>query len=397
MGIGMLIFLLGNITPSYAQPANDNVCQALEILVGCPAEVVDNANATVEANENSIVPPTSTNCIAGTWCDQSGPDGGAGFNNSVWFKFTAPATTTVLIDICASSFDSQLALYQADDCSDFSSFTWIWATDDQAGCGNFVDENGDTQTDLSSTLRIECLVPGEEYLIAVDAWQNAAGDADTLGNVIISIIEDDQMDPGVNISNVVGLINPQCPGGEDGAIDISLITGVEPVLYEWSNGDSTQDLTNIASGTYTVTVTDFCGTTQVASYDLEDPDEPEALTLAQDNVEVVHPTHCGDYAYGGQLTATVASGVGPYQYQWSNGETDPHIDSLSDGTYTLTVTDACGVNSSVKTYTLGASAGPDMMCDNNSQVQIGVDNSQISGRSDALSYTDLVVDDLNIG
>jgi len=52
-------------------------------------------------------------------------------------------------------------------------------------------------------------------------------------------------------------------------IDISVSGGTAPYVYSWSNVASTEDLTNLSSGTYTVTVTDANGCTSTESFTVE--------------------------------------------------------------------------------------------------------------------------------
>jgi hypothetical protein len=51
--------------------------------------------------------------------------------------------------------------------------------------------------------------------------------------------------------------------GNDGSIDLSVTGGTPGYTYSWSNSATTQDITNLAGGTYIVTVTDTNGCTQI--------------------------------------------------------------------------------------------------------------------------------------
>ena len=52
---------------------------------------------------------------------------------------------------------------------------------------------------------------------------------------------------------------PSCPNYNNGAIDLNPAGGIGPFTYTWSNGATTEDISGITAGTYTVTVTDGNG------------------------------------------------------------------------------------------------------------------------------------------
>ena len=47
-----------------------------------------------------------------------------------------------------------------------------------------------------------------------------------------------------------------CEGSDDGAIDLTQVGGFGSVSMNWSNGASTEDISNLSSGLYSVTMTD---------------------------------------------------------------------------------------------------------------------------------------------
>lgn len=128
-------------------------------------------------------------------------------------------------------------------------------------------------------------------------------------------------------------LNVTCYGGSNGVIDLSVTGGTSPYSYLWSNGSTNQDLINVISGSYNVTVTDAEGCTILGSYSLTQPSSGITITSIVSNVS----------CYGGLngvINCNVNGGIPPYSYSWSNGSTQEDLTGIGAGNYILTVTDA---------------------------------------------------------
>jgi hypothetical protein len=75
-------------------------------------------------------------------------------------------------------------------------------------------------------------------------------------------------DAGINITDQ--LTHVACNQAALGAININVIGGTSPYTYQWDNGATTQDLSNLAVGSYELTVSDANGCTSIVSYDVLD-------------------------------------------------------------------------------------------------------------------------------
>ncbi|MBK6995566.1 MAG: hypothetical protein IPH31_11795 [Lewinellaceae bacterium] len=129
--------------------------------------------------------------------------------------------------------------------------------------------------------------------------------------------------------------DPDCILGNNGAIDLTATGVFGPFEYAWSTGETTQDLSNLTAGTYTVTVTYALGTcTQTLSVALTDSSTISLSTVVTDANSCL--------GTNGLIDLTVAGGTGPYSYIWSDGEPSQDASPISLGTFTVTVTDASG-------------------------------------------------------
>ncbi len=127
-------------------------------------------------------------------------------------------------------------------------------------------------------------------------------------------------------------VNPLCGGFNTGSITATVSGGPAPFTYQWSNGMTTNPVTMLPVGTYTVTVTAANGATGSATANLT---APPVIGLT------INVNTC---AVPGSMTATVSGGIPPYMYMWSNGGTTPTISNLAPGEYCVTIMDSnnCG-------------------------------------------------------
>ena len=133
-------------------------------------------------------------------------------------------------------------------------------------------------------------------------------------------------------------VNVLCSGNNTGSINLTVAGGTAPYTYAWSNNTTLEDPTGLASGTYTVTVTDANGCTAQTSVTITQPQAPLALSTTQTNV--------GCFGNNtGSINLTVTGGTAPYTYAWSNNTSLEDPTGLASGTYTVTVTDANGCTS----------------------------------------------------
>ncbi|MEL6823573.1 MAG: Ig-like domain-containing protein, partial [Calditrichota bacterium] len=128
--------------------------------------------------------------------------------------------------------------------------------------------------------------------------------------------------------------NVDCFGEATGSVDITVTGGFPPYSFLWSNGATTEDLTNVPAGSYNVQISDTTGCTfEFASAIVIDG--PAAnLGATSSIVDVL----CFGEATG-SIDLTVSGGTPGYTFAWSNGATTEDISGLAAGDYTVTITD----------------------------------------------------------
>lgn len=136
------------------------------------------------------------------------------------------------------------------------------------------------------------------------------------------------VDDGFTIQSNVDSIN--CFAATDGSISTSITGGEAPFQYLWNTSETTPNLSQLASGSYTLTVTDALGCTNQIQHQLSAPIELNIILTKTD-------ASCFA-ATDGSIQASVLGGRAPYNLTWS---TPVVLDSnmLAAGNYEVTVTD----------------------------------------------------------
>ncbi len=106
-----------------------------------------------------------------------------------------------------------------------------------------------------------------------------------------------------------------CNGSVNGSVNLQLTGGSSPFTFAWTGpggfSASTEDITGLAAGVYTVTVTATGGCTTDSSFTVTQPD-PLNITCTGTNVTC-------NAANNGTVSVSVSGGTGAFSYSWTNG------------------------------------------------------------------------------
>jgi hypothetical protein len=135
-----------------------------------------------------------------------------------------------------------------------------------------------------------------------------------------------------NINPVINNVN--CFGQSNGSISLNPSGGSIPYTVNWTNGSSADEITNLTKGIYQATVTDA-----------------NSCEIGTPLIPVLQPMALSvDTATGSNNITTIlaSGGTAPYSYLWNNGDTSSNSSNLAAGTYSVTVTDAHGCDTTMQ-------------------------------------------------
>lgn len=133
-----------------------------------------------------------------------------------------------------------------------------------------------------------------------------------------------------------------CGNSSDGAIDLTVNGGTSPYVFAWIGPggftSSSEDISNLIAGSYTVVVEDDRGCIATQTFELQPPTSLDATFNTTDILCFGENT--------GEIITTPSGGTAPYSFVWigPNGyfSTDQDISNLFAGDYELAMFDANG-------------------------------------------------------
>jgi len=167
-------------------------------------------------------------------------------------------------------------------------------------------------------------IPAGTYVVMV---------TDTLGNTAQETFTINQPLEPLNILEYITDVS--CHGEQNGMIEIEVFGGTQPYTFLWSNGETTQNASNLAAGTYSLIIEDVNGCILEEVFDVNEPD-----LLFISNIEITGTVCINDET--GVITFDTNGGVPPYTYLWSNGSAEPHLINVASGDYSVEITDSNG-------------------------------------------------------
>ena len=303
---------------------------------GC--ENIDTATVVqIPVVQADIASQTNVNCFGGS--NGEATVSASGGNGSFTYAWSNGDSTAMVNNLSAGTYS--VVVTDADNCTASESVTISQPTaltvvanataqsapgvDDGTatatpsggtGAYTYAWSNGETTASISG------LAPGTYTVIVTD--ENGCTKSKT---VTVNSF-------GCAVSAEMSATNVTCNGQQNGTASIELTNAAEPFTYVWSNGETTQAISSLAAGTYTVTASDDNGCETVASIEVDEPG------ILNPNTTSTGVTAAG--ASNGTATANPTGGSGPYTYLWSNGETTATITGLPSANYTVMVTDVNG-------------------------------------------------------
>jgi gliding motility-associated-like protein len=139
------------------------------------------------------------------------------------------------------------------------------------------------------------------------------------------------------IAQVIAKTPVLCFGDDNGSAEISVLNGIPPFSYQWSDGLTTAlaTRTNMAPGTYQVLVSDAAlpvSHNAQAEVAIDGPSQALSTQIISTNLSCYQDST-------GQIELVVTGGTLPYNFDWNTGYKGEDLGNVPSGSYSVTVTD----------------------------------------------------------
>ena len=194
--------------------------------------------------------------------------------------------------------------------------------------------------------------------------------------------------PAVVSATISNMVPVNCNGGSNGSATAIVSGGTATYSYSWNSNpvQTTSMLSNVAAGSYLLTVTDSKGCIATASVTITQPPPLTANISASTNVSCFGGNN-------GNVSVTVYGGNLPYSYQWNTSpvQTSSTASNLQAGAYNVIVTDNNGCTVAANTtitqpaaLITSASILNNVLCFGGAH---GAANSTVTGGTPPYSYS----------
>lgn len=173
------------------------------------------------------------------------------------------------------------------------------------------------------------------------------------GDSTFTINQNNQLVANINKVDVL------CNGDNNGVAAVTVVGGTPPYSYNWSNAATTAVINGLSAGNYTVTVSDSSSCSVVGTVTIN---QPNPLIIS----DSIQPITCFNECDASISITNLSGGTNPYSFNWSTGDTTSSIDSLCAGTYSLTITDFNGCDTTIN-YTINQ---PNLLSSNTTKTDV---------------------------
>ncbi len=340
---------------------NDGLIDCADADCFCECNTADGANLIINPGAEASLSSGGWQLVQGTWTTKSidpEPQNGAAYFYPLNSE-TGQISQVVDLSADADAIDQGMVSYV------FSGYA-ISLDQDPADQGRILieyrNENDSTVASFDTGLlsntqdwmfigdTILAPVGTRTAIINLMAFRNNGSNNDAyFDNLFLGkLIEEDCVEPCADVE-LFTFTTEAIPNGIGGTANATLIGGSGPITYSWSNGENTNEVSNLTAGNYTIIATDSIGCTAMDSIEIK----ADSTFFA--NLNIVNNTCFGEN--NGTISVEIIGGNAPFTLVWSDSTlSGDSLQNLPDGDYTLTITDS--TNATVVVSATINSGGP---------------------------------------